>query len=136
MQMQNMYARQSYRPAPIEFLNLNRAAMYQQRRYMPELMMLDLQRDLAEELGMRPDLELMQLDEIDPLEATDDLEDLEDQEEEDLEDLMTKEGEKIKSIFKAANNTLGKLVGDHKCFYKVDGSGSIYATSAEDNQNK
>lgn len=102
---------------------------------MQELMMLDLQRDLADELGMQPDLELMQLDEINPLlEATDD--DLEDLEDEEMEDLMSKNGESIKGIFKAANNTLGKLVGDHKCFYKVDGSGSIYATSAEDNKNK
>ena len=41
--------------------------MYQQRHYIPELMMLDLQQDLADELGMSPDLELMQLEEMEPM---------------------------------------------------------------------
>ena len=134
--MQHLYAHQPYGHAPVYFHNhLNRAAMYHQPRFMPEMMMLDLQQDLAEELGMEPDLELMQLDEINPLlEATDaDMEELDD---EDLEDLMSKQGQKIKDIFKGVNSTLGKISGDTKCFYKIKDSGSIYATSAEDSDNK
>lgn len=94
--------------------------------------MLDLEQDLAEELGMEPSFDLLQLEDMNQqmLEAADD--ELAELDEDELEILRTKQGEAIKNLFDATEKFVSKAVADDgKCFYKMDGSGSIYATSLE-----